>query len=123
MRVMMQVAAYIVRKDASKDVILDGRTFSRRYQLAGWKRLAHRIGVVIKVIECVCSDETVKARLEQDVKVNRHPAANRDYAMYLEVKTRAEGIVEPKCVIDTEQSLDRCVSKALHYLGVANQHL
>jgi adenylylsulfate kinase len=116
MRVMIQVAAYILTKDASKHIILDGRTFSRRYQLDEWKHLARQLDVSIAVIECVCRDTVVRERLQRDAATNMHPAANRDYAMYLEVKARSEGVAGPKCVIDTEQCLGICVRQALDYV-------
>jgi hypothetical protein len=61
----------------------------------------------------VCGDETVKRRLEDDVKSGRHLAGNRDYALYLEVKSRFEAITHPKTVIDMDQPLSSCVERAL----------
>lgn len=116
MHVMMDVAAFVLRRDPARHIIVDGRTFSRGYQLACWRSLAAELGVPIKVIECVISDETARARLERDVSEGRHVAANRDYAMYLAVKARAEPVQGPKLVIDTEQELDACTCQALAYL-------
>lgn len=116
MQVMMDVAAYMIRRHPDRHIILDGRTFSRRYQLACWRSLAAELGVPIEVIECVCTDETTRIRLDRDVREGCHPAANRNYEMYLAVKARAEPVEEPKLVIDTEESLDQCTQRALAYL-------
>lgn len=116
MYVMMGVAEYILRKDPAKHVVLDGRTFSRRYQLEEWKELASGLGVPIAAIECVCADETARQRLAQDVAEGRHVAANRTYEMYLWVKERSEPIPDPKLVIDTDQSLESCVRSAVQYI-------
>ena len=115
--VMLQVAAYILGNYPQKHVILDGRTFSRRYQVDAVRAFARQAGVSCAFLECVCSDDTVRRRLRQDVVEGLHPAANRNYEMYLVVKARAEPIVGPKLVIDTEQDLDSAICKCLEYIA------
>ena len=109
MRVMLKVAGYIFRKDPSRRVFLDGRTFSRRYQLNRATGYAEAIGQPWRILECVCSDETARKRLEDD---RAHVAANRDFNLYLRVKVRFEEITLPKTVIDTGQPLLSCVELA-----------
>jgi hypothetical protein len=46
----------------------------------------------------------------------KHVAANRDFRLYLEMKTRCEAITLPKAVIDTDQPLNDCVVRALNAL-------
>jgi predicted kinase len=116
MHVMMQVAKYVLGRDPARHIVLDGRTFSRRYQLEEWKALASRLGVTLKVIECVCAEETAKRRLARDVTEGRHVAANRTYGMYLSVKSRFEPIPPPKLVLDTDHRLAQCVRLALDYV-------
>jgi predicted kinase len=114
--VMLQASEYMLRKDPDKIILLDGRTFSRRYQVDVVRAFASRLGVRSFLIECVCSDETVRQRLERDVAEGRHLAANRDYAMYLSVKARFEPIEGPKLVIDTGEDLGRSVERCLEYM-------
>src|SRR5947208_14633057 len=57
MSIMFQVASYIIGDGPSGHVILDGRTFSHRYQVAALEQLAEVLNVPLKIIECVCSDE------------------------------------------------------------------
>jgi predicted kinase len=109
MRVMLKVAGYLFRKDPERKVFLDGRTFSRRYQLDRATGYAQAIGQPWRILECVSSDELAKIRLEND---RTHLAANRDFDLYLQVKTRFEEITLPKTIIDTSQTLDVCVQKA-----------
>ena len=109
MRVMLKVAGYIFRKDPSRRVFLDGRTFSRRYQLDRATGFAQAIGQPWRIIECVCRDETARERLANDPG---HLAANRDFDLYLQVKARFEKITLTKTVIDTEQPLESCVAIA-----------
>jgi adenylylsulfate kinase len=114
---MLQVAGYLLQKDSRQHVILDGRTFSRHYQVDVVRAFARRVGVGYTFVECVCSDETARRRLERDVAKGRHPAANRNYEMYLSIKARAEPIVGPKLVIDTEQDPGVAVRECLAQIG------
>jgi predicted kinase len=109
MRVMLKVAGYVFRKNPERKVFLDGRTFSRAYQLRRATGYADAIGQSWRILECVCSDETARKRLESD---RSHPAGNRDFELYLEVKARFEEISLPKTVIDTDQPIDVCVRLA-----------
>ena len=109
MRVMLKVAGYIFRKEPSRSIFLDGRTFSRRYQLDRATGFSRAIGQPWRILECVCQDETARQRLGSDCS---HPAANRDFNLYLEVKARFEEITLPKTVIDTDQPLETCLRLA-----------
>ncbi len=109
MGIMLKVAGYLFRKDASRRVFLDGRTFSRTYQLARATGFAEALGQPWRILECVCSEETARKRLiEAD-----HVAANRDFELYLRVKARFEEITLPKTVIDTDQAMGVCVKLAM----------
>jgi len=110
MRVMLKVAGYLFRKDPGRKVFLDGRTFSRRYQLDRATGYAQAISQPWRILECVCNDELAKQRLQSD---RTHLAANRDFNLYLQVKARFEEITLPKTIIDTSQPLDVCVQKAM----------
>jgi predicted kinase len=114
--VMLHTVEYLLDRDPARHVILDGRTFSRRYQVQDVRAFARRLGTPCAFIECVCSDETVRRRLECDIAEGRHPAQNRTYEMYLSVKARAEPIAGPKLVVNTEGDLERCVQRCLEYI-------
>ena len=109
MRVMLKVAGYIFRKDPSRRVFLDGRTFSRRYQLERATGFAEAIGQPWRIIECVCPEGTVRERLANDPG---HLAANRDFDLYLQVKARFEEITFPKTVVNTDQPVNVCMQIA-----------
>src|SRR2546429_8606008 len=87
MSILFQVASYMLRNDTSLYVILDGRTLSRKYQVAAVDQLAEELKTPLKIIECVCSDEAVRKRLEEKVTMEaKHLAGNRDYHLYLTIK-------------------------------------
>lgn len=109
MRIMLKVAGYLFRKDPDRKVFLDGRTFSRRYQLDRATGYANALSQPWRILECICSDESARRRLES---TPAHPAINRDYSLYLEVKARFEEITLPKVAIDTDQPLESCVELA-----------
>jgi predicted kinase len=113
--IMLQTAAYLLRKERS--VILDGRPFSRRYQVEVVANFAQAAGFTLRVIECVCSDESIRKRLEADVAGQTHLARNRDFTMYLSMKAKADPIMVPRLVVDTEQPLEDCLTACLKYLA------
>jgi predicted kinase len=109
MKVMLETAAYILKKDPSRVVFLDGRPFSKRYQIEHVIAAAAEIDQAWRVLECVCSEATARQRLEEQIG---HPAGNRDYQMYLRVKSGFEEIDFPKTIIDTEQPIETSVALA-----------
>ncbi|HTF44999.1 MAG TPA: ATP-binding protein [Terriglobales bacterium] len=115
MRVVLEAAGYILKKTPRRFVLLDGRTFSRRYQIDPVIAAAHEWKQPWRILECVCSDATARKRIEE--QRGAHPAKDRDYALYLRTKERQEEITLPKTVIDTEQSLPACVARAREALG------
>jgi len=113
LEVILETAGYFLARDPSRVIFLDGRPFSRRYQIENVVAAADALLQPWRILECVCSDETARRRLAGDGGTGAHPAANRDYQLYLEVKARFEAIVHAKTVIDTEHPLETCVQQAL----------
>ena len=109
MAVMLKVAGYLFRKDPARIVFLDGRTFSRTYQLKRATGFADAITQPWRILECICSESSARKRLSND---SSHPAGNRDFDLYLQVRSRFEEITFPKTVIDTDQPLETCIRLA-----------
>jgi predicted kinase len=109
MGIMLKVAGYLFRRDPLRRIFLDGRTFSRTYQLARATGFAEALSQPWRILECVCSEQTARQRLAADPA---HPAANRDFNLHLQVKARFEEILLPKTIVDTDQPLDACVQIA-----------
>lgn len=106
---MLQTAGYLLSRGPKRVIFLDGRPFSRRYQIDNVLAAAASLHQPWLILECVCSDETARRRIEADASRGGHPAGNRDYALYAAVKDRFEEILHPKTVIDMDQPLDACV--------------
>ena len=119
MSILFQVASYMFQNDPSLYVILDGRTFSRKYQVAALDQLAKELKTPLKIIECICSDETVRKRLEEKVTMGaKHLAGNRDYQLFLTIKARFEPIREPKLVVNTDDDPAHCLASCLAYVSI-----
>jgi adenylylsulfate kinase len=112
--VMLETAGYVLRKDPNRFIFLDGRTFSRQDQVKRILDFASEFSQQWRIIECTCSQATVKNRLSTQ---NGHPAGNRDFELYLEVKARFEPITQPKIVVDTDQPLESCIAQCLQALA------
>jgi len=112
LQIMLAVAGELLQADRNRIVILDGRTFSRRYQIDNVVNAAASLQQSWRIIECVCSEEVAKLRLERQSALGSHPAGNRDFQLYLDVRSRFEAITLPKVVIDTEKPLEACIELA-----------
>ena len=113
LQLMLETAGYLLERSCSCMIFLDGRPFSRRYQIENVLQAAARFHQPWRILECVCLEEIARQRLEADVAGTTHPAGNRGFNLYLEVKTRFEAITLQKTVIDTGQPLENCVEAGL----------
>jgi predicted kinase len=118
MEIMLEAALYLLRKDAGRTIFLDGRTFSRLYQIERVLQFVRSVDQPWVILECTCSAECARRRLASDTS---HPAQNRDFALYLKVQSRFEPITYPKTVIGTEQPLDRSVDQAMAAIEAATR--
>jgi len=110
MEIMLQAARFLLRKNPERKIFLDGRTFSRRYQIDRVLTFATDLSQPWTILECTCSEESARRRLELDPA---HPARNRTFSLYLEVRAHFEPVGYGKSVIDTDQPLEECVRQAM----------
>jgi adenylylsulfate kinase len=115
--IMLQTAEYLLSRDPTVNLLLDGRTFSRRYQRDRVAAFCKERGVSLAVLECVCRPEAALKRLREAVAKNTHLAANRTPELYYEIRAAWEPIDGPKCLVDTNVELRSCVEGALNYLA------
>ncbi len=113
LQLILETAGYILGKDPRRIVFLDGRPFSRRYQVENVLNAARSLHQSWRILECVCSQESSRQRLGADAAARSHVAGNRDFQLYLDARARFEAITLPKIVIDTDLPLDHCVAHAL----------
>jgi predicted kinase len=113
LQIMLDTAGYLLARNAVRMIFLDGRPFSRRYQIENALAAAARMQQPWRIFECVCSEESARRRLAADADAGAHPANNRNFQLYLAVKARFEAITQAKTVIDTDLPLETCVQQAL----------
>ena len=113
LQIMLETAGYWLARDPGRHIFLDGRPFSRRYQIENVVNVAASLHQDWRIIECVCSEGIARGRLQADAAAGAHVAGNRDFQLYLEVKARFEAITFEKTVIDTGQALEACVELGL----------
>jgi adenylylsulfate kinase len=118
MEIMLEAARFLLQKDPPRKILLDGRTFSRRYQIDRVLKFASELTQPWTIIECICSEESARRRLDLEPDP-AHPAHNRTFALYLELKARFEPITHAKTTINTDQPLERCVEQALAAITAA----
>jgi predicted kinase len=116
LRVMLEIAGELLQREPKGIVVLDGRPFSRRYQIENVVNAAASLHQSWRILECVCPEGLVRNRLEHQSVGGVHPAGNRNFKLYLEVKSRFELINLPKTVIDTGESFESCVERAFEAL-------
>jgi adenylylsulfate kinase len=112
--IMLQTASYLMDKD--RTVILDGRTFTQNNQVERLLRFSRAAGVMIEIIECVCSEEAAQQRLSLDDAFGLHLALNRNFGLYQKLKTQAAPIQVPHLELDTSRSLEDCTAACLEYI-------
>jgi predicted kinase len=107
------------RGEAVECVIVDGRTFSRRYQLDELREVALRCGARLAVIECVCAPAVARVRLELDAQSGAHVAANRSFELYSKLAAAADEIKGHKLVLDTAaEPIDALVKRCVAFARV-----
>ncbi|HEY2764405.1 MAG TPA: AAA family ATPase [Pseudonocardiaceae bacterium] len=115
--VMYRTAGWILSRDPSIVVILDGCTYAHAYRISTLRRLAADLGAALRLIECVCDEEIALARIDDDRAAGRHPAANRDATLYRESRSGAEPITSPRLLVDTGRPVRDCVADCVAYLA------
>ena len=114
--IMLNAAAFLFKRNSKRYVFLDGRPFSRSYQVDHVVQFAKSVDEPWRIVECICSEESAQRRLLSNAQLE-HPAGNRTFDLYLEVKSRFEQITMPKVIIDTEQPLQACIEQVLESLS------
>lgn len=122
--VMLETAAYLLKRKPELRVFLDGRPFSREYQRASVRSAAERIGASLAVIECVAHEETALSRIRADLKSGSHLAANRTEDLYFEKKRdlEREPLQGPRLSISSDQELEKSIAEAQNYLCSVKAH-
>lgn len=113
----MLAAAGYLRGKSTSFIFFDGRTFSNAAQIEPVIAAAEAGGSRWCILHLICPDEVIERRLTTSAAT--HPAANRTFALYLDLQTRFEAIQRSHLTIDASQPLQDCVEAALAYIDLA----
>jgi predicted kinase len=114
MHAIRDAAAYLTARKIVDFILLDGRSFSRRQQIEEVLRAAERAGARWRILHLTCTDAVAETRLGH--KDPGHPARNRDWTLYRQIKQRFEPISHPKLDVDTSLGVDSQLEKVRAYL-------
>lgn len=118
MKVIFLATAYILKANPEQTIIIDGRTFSKSYQINQLLSFIETLKIKPAIIECICDNDIVKQRLDLDHQAGAHLAGNRTYGLYLELRGKAEPITVDRIVIDTgKESLEESVNRCVEYVN------
>jgi predicted kinase len=112
-QVMLEEAEFVHRAQPDRTILLDGRPFSKTYQVDAVVEFAERIGTPWRIVECVCPEEVALARLKAD---REHVALNRDADLYRRVQAGFQEIQREKLVVRTELAAESSLEKIEEYL-------
>ena len=83
---------------------------------AAWRHLTTRHRVSLKIIECVCSDETVQ-RQRIESRVGSIVGTQLTWPRFLQRRAEYEAWTDPRLVLDTSRSSPaQLLSQALNYM-------
>ena len=114
---MLEAAAYLFSKNQNRYIFLDGRPFSRHYQIEQVVQAAEALKQPWRILESVCSEETARRRIEEPAASGEHYAQNRHYELYLRIRAQFEENTFPRTVVNTDEPLASCVENALRALS------
>lgn len=109
----------------ASDVILDGRTYSRREQVEALRSFAREVGAVLVLVEVRCEAEVAKRRIEADRQRGTHLAPDRSSELYERLARLAEpleaGLVLDSTSLGPEELARRVVEHLRGPMGAAGR--
>lgn len=116
--IMMQIANFYIKDNTERHIILDGRPFSRKYQVDMLVDFSKTHHWDLKVIYCYCVEDISRARIQHDFASKGHLAKNRDLNLYYKIKQQEDPLVIPHLALNTNRLLSDCVNECFKYLNV-----
>ena len=96
-------------------VIVDG-TFYQKIQREPFYQICEKLQQPLFIIRTICSDETVKSRIE-DRQRNGNDLSDARFTIYLEFKERFEPLTRNHLVINSEKDLSHNLEEVQKYIG------
>ena len=112
---IVSMAEFLLHR--KRDVVIDGMALSSASRVDEFVRAAQSCGAQLRIVQCVCSDETALARIARDGGV--HPAGDRGEMLYHETRARFQPIAHPFLTVDTEGNPAESLAIILNYISHA----
>lgn len=94
--------------------LLDGRTYSKRYQVEELREFARGIGATLMIVECTCAAEVARARIERDALSGAHPALNRTPDLHEQIEREQEPLIGARLVLRTDlETVEQCAARVI----------
>lgn len=103
---LLNVLDYLLAKPRPRFVILDGKPFSRRDEIAAVKARADEHGAELVIVHCVAAPEVVADRLRSDLADPRNVRARRNPEKAARIHDAFQQIELPHVTIDTARPAD-----------------
>jgi predicted kinase len=113
-RAMIESAKYLTEHKRAEFILFDGRTFSKAEQIDEVLKAANGTGAASRILNLRCSDQAAGGRLQQEGA--RHPARNRDLALYRQLQQASQPIPYAKLDIDTTFGFETELDAICNYL-------
>jgi len=110
---LLGVLGYLLARPKPAFIIVDGKPFSRRAEIATVKQIVKSSGAHLLILHCVAPEAVVEARLQRGLRDQRNVRAQRHPEKAARIRAEFEPIEEPHVVIDTSQDADAVLALCL----------
>ena len=98
---LYETAAWLSVRGNVRGAALDGRTYTRTDQVASLTSFATGRDLELRFALCEAPEDVVRTRLESDLRAASHPARDRTFQRYLDLRREAQPLSVPHLVVDT----------------------
>jgi predicted kinase len=111
---LLGVLGYLLARPKPAFIIVDGKPFSRKAEIATVKQLVEASGARLLILHCVAPQGVIEGRLQRGLADERNVRAQRDPEKAARIRTEFEPIDAPHLVVDTtldgEEVLSLCLA-------------
>ena len=110
---LLGVLGYLLVRPKPAFIIVDGKPFSRKTEIATVKQLVEASGARLLILHCVAPDAVIEGRLQRGLADERNVRAQRDPEKAARIRAEFEPIDAPHLVVDTSLDGDEVVALCL----------
>lgn len=100
---LLGVLGYLLAKPKPAFIIVDGKPFSRKAEIATVKQLVEASGARLLILHCIAPQAVIEGRLQRGLSDARNVRAQRDPEKAARIRAEFEAIDLPHVVVDTSR--------------------